>query len=341
MLRPRAEELLAAFSGRRIVVIGDIMLDEYIWGHVNRISPEAPVMVIDAQRHSSVPGGAANVVNNLCALGAIASIVGTAGNDTYGDDLIGALAAEGAETSGIIRLEARPTTRKTRIIAHSQSVNAQVVRVDHEDRSPLPTEAEDKIIAQMERLIPTADAVLLSDYQKGVLGARVVQTCLKLVKPGQPVTGNLKPAAFASLGQPYGMTVLTMNVHEACLAVGKSGLTDLELADAGRQIVKSTASIYVLITQGSNGLTLFSAANPETPIHVPPRQVEVYDSAGAGDTVISTLTLALGSGASPEEAVRLANFAAAETVKKVGVATVSRAEILAAVALDAPAEGGC
>jgi D-beta-D-heptose 7-phosphate kinase/D-beta-D-heptose 1-phosphate adenosyltransferase len=317
------------------------MLDEYIWGHVNRISPEAPVMVIDAQRQSSVPGGAANVVNNLCALGAIASIVGTAGSDTYGDDLVAALAAEGAETSGIIRLEARPTTRKTRIIAHSQSVNAQVVRVDHEDRSPLSRDVEEKIISQMERLIPSADAVLLSDYQKGVLGTRVLQECLKLIKPGQPVTGNLKPAAFGALGRPRGLTVLTMNVHEASVAVGKSNLSEMELIEAGRQIVKTTACKYVLITQGSNGLTLFSEANPEFPIRVPPRQVEVYDSAGAGDTVISTLTLALASGASPEEAVRLANFAAAETVKKVGVATVSPAEILAAVASDVPADGGC
>lgn len=339
MLRSRAEELLNAFSGRRIVVVGDVMLDEYIWGQVNRISPEAPVMVVDAQRYSNVPGGAANVVNNLCALGATGSIVGTTGADSHGDELIAALAAEGADVSGIIRLKDRPTTRKTRIIAHSQSVNAQVVRVDHEDRSPLDTESEDALISKLEKLVPHADAVLLSDYQKGVLGARVVQACIAMMQPGQPITGNLKPVALGALGKPHGVTVLTMNVHEASVAVGKVALREDEILGAGVQILQSTASTHVLITQGSNGLTLFSRENPNQPVHVPPRQVEVYDSAGAGDTVISTLTLALGSGATPEEAVRLANFAAAETVKKVGVATVTREEILAAIASDQQTEG--
>ena len=332
MLKVRAEELLNAFSGRRIIVVGDIMLDEYIWGQVNRISPEAPVMVVDAQRYSKVPGGAANVVNNLCALGATGSIVSATGADTCGDELIAALAAEGADTSGIIRLSERPTTRKTRIIAHSQSVNAQVVRVDHEDRSALDASAENALIQQLERLVPTADAVLMSDYQKGVLGARVVQACIAMLRPGQPITGNLKPAALAALGGLYGVTVLTMNVHEASLAVGKVSLLEGEINRAGREILRTTASNHVLITQGDQGLTLFSEETPDHPLHVPPRQVEVYDSAGAGDTVISTLTLALGSGASPEEAVRLANLAASEAVKKVGVATVSRKEILAAVA---------
>jgi len=340
MFRSRAELLLNAFSGRRIVVVGDVMLDEYIWGQVNRISPEAPVMVVDAQRYSNVPGGAANVVNNLCALGATGSIVGTAGSDSHGDELIAALAAEGADTSGIIRLTDRPTTRKTRIIAHSQSVNAQVVSVDHENRSALDRESEDALIAQLERLVPAADAVLMSDYQKGVLGTRVVQACIEMMRPGQPITGNLKPAALAALGHPKGVTVLTMNVHEASLAVGKVSLTDGEIIEAGVQILGNTASTHVLITQGSHGLTLFSAENPGHPVHVPPREVEVYDSAGAGDTVISTLTLALGSGASPEEAVRLANFAAAETVKKVGVATVTREEILAAIVSDQQLGGG-
>lgn len=331
MLKTRAVELLGRFSGRKILVVGDVMLDEYIWGHVNRISPEAPVMVIDAERDNHVPGGAANVVNNLCALGASPIIVGVAGYDVHGDNLTAALAAEGADISGIVRIDGRPTTRKTRIIAHSQSVNAQVVRVDHEERSPLTDSAQSELIEQLERLLPAADAILLSDYQKGVLSTRILQACLNLKHGGQPITANLKPPALNALTGSTGITVITMNMYEASLAVGRTALQESELSWAGPEIVKKTASEHILITQGSRGLTLYSKDRPNEPVHIPPRQVEVYDSAGAGDTVISTLTLALAGGASPQEAVWLANCAAAETVKKVGVATVTRDEILAAL----------
>jgi len=323
MQKDRAKELLDGFSGRRIVVVGDVMLDEYVWGQVNRISPEAPVMVVDAQRYSQVPGGAANVVNNLCALGATASVCGVLGDDDAGGRLADALAAEGAETSGLLSLKDRPTTRKTRIIAHSQ----QVVRVDHERRGVLDDETVARLVATIDRLAVGVDAIVVSDYQKGVVSHAVLEACCRHALRGCPVTGNLKPRA---IGAGCALTVITLNLSEASQALGGDALdTDDAIDDAGRRLLEISGAEHILITQGSAGLALYSRSAPFRPSHIPARPVEVYDVAGAGDTVISALTLALAAGATPVEAVTLANIAAAEAVKKLGVSTVTVAEILA------------
>ena len=323
MTRERAAQLLDGFRGKRVVVVGDVMLDEYVWGQVNRISPEAPVMVVDAERYTQVPGGAANVVNNLCALGATGAIVGTVGTDAQAGQLTDALQAEGADTDGLIALSDRPTTRKTRIIAHSQ----QVVRVDHERRDSLTAEIVDKLVAVILRLSADADALVVSDYQKGVVTPQVLAACCLLAKRGRPVTGNLKPKTISG-GSP--LSILTLNLAEAAQALGETTLEgDAAINKAGADLLTLSRAEHVLITRGASGLTLFSAADPAHPGHVPARPVAVYDVAGAGDTVISALTLSLAAGASPIEAVTLANHAAAEAVKKVGVATVSVAEILA------------
>lgn len=330
----RAKALLGKFSGRRVVVVGDVMVDEYIFGQATRISPEAPVMVVEAERYDSVPGGAANVVNNLCALGGTGVVVGVVGNDADAGILAEKLRAEGAETSGLVAVEDRPTTRKTRIVAHSQ----QVVRVDHEKRHALPAEAVGRLLALLDDLVPGADAVLLSDYQKGVLVPEVLDRCIELaLRHKKPITGNLKPVL---LGGPCRMTVITLNLTEAAqaLAAGAAGTgpldTDAKLLAAGRALLERTGAEHVLITRGEQGLSLFSRTRPDRPDFIAAHRVAVYDVAGAGDTVISTLTLALAAGADPVEAVSLANYAAAEAVKKVGVATVSADEIIAALEAD-------
>jgi D-beta-D-heptose 7-phosphate kinase/D-beta-D-heptose 1-phosphate adenosyltransferase len=320
--KDRAEIILNGFIGKRIRVIGDVMLDEYIWGSVNRISPEAPVMIVDVNRYSHVPGGAANVVNNICALDAKSSVIGIIGDDEAGVSLKTALSNEGADTQGLVAMKDRPTTRKTRVIAHSQ----QVVRIDHEKRNPLDPDAKKKLFDLIDSEINVADAVLLSDYQKGVLDPEILRYCIKKADGRIPITGNLKPRA---IGPSISLTCLTLNLLEAKIATDKASLdTEEEINSAGKELLQKSGSENILITRGADGLTLFSASTPDTPVTVPAHPVEVYDVAGAGDTVISALTLALAAGATPIEAVTLANYAGAEAVKKVGVATISRAEIL-------------
>ena len=323
----RAKEILDNFTGRRVLVVGDVMLDEYVWGRVSRISPEAPVMVVDAERHTFVPGGAANVVNNLCALGARAAIAGVVGEDSAGQTLREKLEEEGADVGALIATADRPTTLKTRIIAHSQ----QVVRVDHERRDAIDDSTRQRLKAGLEAAIPDCDAVLLSDYQKGLLGADMVKELTELARAhGKIITGNLKPSG---IGPHCALTMITLNLSEASAATGMilSDATDEgTLHSAGKMLLKKSGAEYILITRGSQGLTLFGPDGEIVTVAAHP--VAVYDVAGAGDTVISTLTLALAAGATAAEAVTLANCAGAEAVKKVGVATVSREEILAVVA---------
>ena len=329
MQRQRAQEILNAFADKRILVVGDVMLDEYVWGRVSRVSPEAPVMVVDADHHTYVPGGAANVVNNLCALGAKAAIAGLVGRDAAGQTLTEKLAEEGADVSGLMATEARPTTQKTRIIAHSQ----QVVRVDHEKRDPIGPAEQSRLLAYLDAAIPACDALLLSDYQKGLLGRDLIQKVVETARAhGKVSTGNLKPQG---IGAHCRLTVITLNLSEASAATGlmlseESG--EGMLREAGRMLLRKSGADHILITRGAHGLTLFSA--DADPVTVPAHPVAVYDVAGAGDTVISTLTLALAAGATPPEAVTLANCAGAVVVKKVGVATTSRDEVLELVATE-------
>lgn len=322
MKSERMSALMAGFEGKRVVVVGDIMLDEYIWGQTNRISPEAPVMVVEAKRQSQVPGGAANVVNNLCALGAIGIVIGAVGDDESGRALTAALQGKGADTTGVIVLTDRPTTRKTRIVAHSQ----QVVRVDYETQEPLDEGGAGRLGELLEELVPGADAILISDYQKGVISPELLRVCVRLSRLYEkPLMGNLKPSM---LREGCGLTMITLNLLEASQAVGRRSLeTDDKLQAAGKALLERTGAENMVITQGARGLTVFSACTPNDPLFVPAQPVEVFDPAGAGDTVISTMTLALVAGASPAEAAILATHAAAAAVKKLGVSTVTRTEI--------------
>jgi len=323
MNKNRAVEIVSSFARQTIVVIGDVMLDEYIWGEVNRISPEAPVLVVDAKRNSHVPGGAANVANNITALSASSAILGVIGNDAAGHNLLDSLNLSGVGSTGLVFTEDRPTTRKTRIIAHSQ----QVVRVDHETRAQIQGELLENLMVRLEQLSSIASALILSDYEKGVVTPAVIDACVSIAKARKiPITGNLKPRTITPNCR---LTVLTLNRLEAGLALDGGALeTDDDVLNAGRKLVERTGCEHVLITLGAKGLILFSASDPNAPFRVPARPVEVYDVAGAGDTTISVLTLALAAGATAAEAVTIANNAAAEVVKKVAVATVSADEVI-------------
>jgi len=325
----RAREILDHFEGKKILVIGDVMLDEYVWGKVSRISPEAPVMVVDAESHTFVPGGAANVVNNLCALGAKAAIAGVIGEDAAGQTLREKLEEEGADVTALISAGDRPTTLKTRIIAHSQ----QVVRVDHEKRTAISVVTRASLSTRLADAVPNCDAILLSDYQKGLLGADMVRELAILAqKHGKIITGNLKPQGIDTHCR---LTVITLNLSEASVGTGMQldeTSEESTLQSAGEMLLRKSGAEYILITRGAQGLILYGADG--TIVTVPAHPVAVYDVAGAGDTVISTLTLALAAGATPAEAVTLANFAGAVAVKKVGVATISRAEILETAATE-------
>lgn len=332
MDKQRAKAILDDFAGKSILVVGDVMLDEYVWGKVSRVSPEAPVMVIDADHHTFVPGGAANVVNNVCALGASASITGVIGHDSAGMTLVEKLAEEGAAIGGLIESPSRPTTLKTRVIAHSQQGSQQVLRVDHEKRDPIDADEQQRIMSFLENAVPNCDAVLLSDYQKGLLRKSLVDSVVELARRhGKIVTGNVKPRGIATHCR---LTVITLNVYEASEAsgfmLGDGGASsEGTLREAGKVILRKSGAENVLITRGAHGLTLFSADGEI--FHLPAHPVEVFDGTGAGDTVISTLTLALATGATVEEAIVLANSAGAVVVRKIGVATTSREEILATV----------
>ena len=328
----RAQEILDQFTDKKVLVVGDVMLDEYVWGRVSRVSPEAPVMVVDADSHTFVPGGAANVVNNVCALGAKALIAGIIGEDGAAATLREKLAEEGADVAGLLAVAGRPTTLKTRVIAHTQQGAQQVVRVDHERRDAIPAETQAQMLSFLHAAIPGCDALLLSDYQKGLLVRELVGAATEAARrSGKVVTGNLKPKGIAGHCK---LSMITLNVFEASEASGLllgdgGGADEGTLHEAGRMLLRKSGADNVLITRGAHGLTLFGAGG--SVFQLPAHPVEVFDGTGAGDTTITTLTLALAAGATPEEAVTLANAAGAVVVRKLGVATATRAEILAQV----------
>ena len=324
----RAQEILNQFEGKRVLVVGDVMLDEYVWGRVSRVSPEAPVMIVDAESHTFVPGGAANVVNNVCALGGKALIAGIVGQDSAAGTLKEKLSEEGADVAGIIAVADRPTTLKTRVIAHTQQGAQQVVRVDHERRDAISPEVQARMLTFLHDAVSNCDALLLSDYQKGLLTRELVASVVHRGREqGKIVTGNLKPKG---IGSHCRLTMITLNVFEASeasgLLLGDGGSNSGTLHEAGRMLLRKSGADNVLITRGAHGLSLFSSDGGS--FDLPAYPVEVFDGTGAGDTTITTLTLALASGATPQEAVTLANAAGAVVVRKLGVATATRAEIL-------------
>jgi D-beta-D-heptose 7-phosphate kinase/D-beta-D-heptose 1-phosphate adenosyltransferase len=319
--KDRLIDILNAMPGNRVLVLGDVMLDEYVWGNVKRISPEAPVIVVEVERDSYTPGGAANVVNNLQALGGVSSMIGVVGDDDAGRSLMSCLEQNGVDVSGIVTDASRPTTKKTRIIAHSQ----QIVRVDRESRKSLSRRALAQVIARLAEQMASIDIVVFSDYDKGMAGRKVTQAVLDLAKQhGKLVLVNPKPS---NVRQFKCAAVMSLNQSEIEAATGIAVSDDKSLQRAARRLLNSVQPETLIVTRGPLGMSLFGInGEMET---VPAHPVEVYDVAGAGDTVVSVLALALAAGATIGEAAVLANCAGGAVVRKVGVATVTRNEIAA------------
>jgi rfaE bifunctional protein kinase chain/domain len=324
--RARAAALTSEFAGKRIIVLGDCMLDEFFWGKVRRISPEAPVPVVEIERQSLALGGAGNVASNLVALGASPSPLGVVGDDPDAMRLRKAFHRLGVPTDGLATDPGRPTTIKTRIIAHNQ----QVVRADRESRAPLSPDIEDLIVDAFKREVETGDAVVVSDYGKGLLTPRVLSSILTAAaERGRVVCLDPKARTFTHY-QP--VTVITPNHQEAAEAAGIPIDGESGLLEAGQKILASVNCRGVLITRGEEGMALFTDDGAIT--RIPTVAREVYDVTGAGDTVIATLCLALVAGASLPEAAVLANYAAGIVVGKVGTASVTRDELLSSIDTD-------
>ena len=318
----RAGELAASIAGRRVVVWGDVMLDEFVWGDVTRISPEAPVPVVNIRRESVRLGGAANVLANLIALGAKAAVVGVVGRDRAGERLTDALDEAGAPDT-VARLvvdESRPTTIKTRIIAHNQLV----VRADRERHAPVDAATEARLVDALVAALQEADAFVVSDYDKGAVTPRVLAEILpRAFERKIPVLVDPKMRNFDAY-RPA--TVVTPNHHEALRLTNTEDDTDAGMAAAARLLRERLGCESVLITRGEHGMMLLE--RDAAPVYVATVAREVYDVTGAGDTVIATLAAALAAGASLVEAAALANHAAGIVVGKLGTATATAEELV-------------
>jgi D-beta-D-heptose 7-phosphate kinase/D-beta-D-heptose 1-phosphate adenosyltransferase len=318
-----ARRLFDRMTGRRVLVLGDMMLDEFLWGRVGRISPEAPVPVVEVTRHSFHLGGAGNVAHNVRALGGDAVVAGVIGRDVAGDRVRESLEAAGVASALAVADGGRPTTVKTRIVAHHQ----QVVRADRERSDDIPGGLEDALLDQVGRALPGCGALVVSDYQKGVVTPRVMRAVLALARRRRvPVLVDPK---VRHLRLYRGVAVVTPNQKEAEEASGVAIRTDRDLRAAGERILKTLGCGAVLITRGEQGMSLFPAGGRA--VHLPTAAREVFDVTGAGDTVIATVGLALCAGARLADAAMLANHAAGVVVGKLGTATATPAEVLAAV----------
>ena len=312
-------QILPRIAARPILVVGDVMLDHFIVGSVERISPEAPVPVVRFAREEYRLGGAANVANNIRALGAGVELIALAGHDAEADRLRSALTRTEVGFSGLVVDASRVTTRKTRVVT---TRNQQVARIDYETDEEASGAAEDALILQIERLAGSASAILLSDYLKGTISKRVAAAAIAAAKShGVPITVDPK-VPHTSYYQ--GATLVTPNHHEAAAVTHLRLRTDEETAIAARAFRQVARCDSVLITRGEQGMWLHTAAGDTS---LPAEAREVSDVTGAGDTVIATLTLALAAGAPIADAARLANRAAGIVVGKFGPATVSVEEL--------------
>ena len=326
----RVSSLLQAFKDQRILVVGDLMLDRHTYGTVERISPEAPVPVVQVHEDKNVPGGASNVAWNIQALGGQAALSGILGMDTSGSILKELLERNGVCVEGVLESRGVPTTVKMRVIAERQ----QVVRVDWDHLAQLDAKTYEAFMSMLKREVTRATGVIVEDYGKGVVRQEVVDVVIRVAQDKGIPTG-FDPKKNYSLDLE-GVTIATPNRHEAFQAVGvtedlgpPNPLEDLSLLRVGEKLLQQWGPNKLMITLGPQGMLLMQEGRD--PLHVPTRAREVFDVSGAGDTVIAACMLALAAGASFEEAAELANIAAGVVVGKVGTATCSSEELLARV----------
>lgn len=316
------KKIIRGFKDRNILVIGDLILDHYIWGKVNRISPEAPVPVVEVTREEYLMGGAANVAHNIVSLGGKASVIGIDGQDIAGEALINILRQKGVNCDGIFT-ENRPTTVKTRVIAHNQ----QVVRFDREDKKYVDGKILRGVLGYINSVLLRYDAIILSDYQKGMISSELIRDIVKKTKPkGMFIAVDPKVGHFDFY---KGVSLITPNVMEASSGSNIEIRDDRTLLRAGKSLMKKLSCKAVLITRGEQGMSLFEK-NKVT--HIPTVARKVYDVTGAGDTVISAFTLACASGADMEGAAVIANHAAGIVVGEVGTAVATPEQLLGSFA---------
>ncbi len=313
------EEILLRIRGKRVLVIGDIMVDEYIGGNVSRISPEAPVPVVEVETEELRLGGAANVAANVRSLGGNPALIGVVGDDAAAERLTEDLARDGLDGRGIIVDRGRPTTIKTRIIAGSQ----QIVRFDKEEREEVKGENLAKLSHNVQERLSEVDGLIVSDYGKGVISGPFLQWLIpKALQLKKIISVDPKENHFPLY---RGVTVITPNHKEAGAACGKAIRTEEDLNAAGLSLLSEVGVQGVLITRGAQGMRLFERGKP--PVQIDTVAQEVYDVVGAGDTVVAALTLALAAGANLEEGARISNYAAGVVVGKKGTATVTLNEL--------------
>jgi D-beta-D-heptose 7-phosphate kinase/D-beta-D-heptose 1-phosphate adenosyltransferase len=320
--KQQLQKIIQQFSDQPILVVGDLMLDRFVWGRVERISPEAPVPVVEVIKESVHLGGAANVACNLSVLKARPLLVGVVGADEAGDRLVEELHRHKISSEGIVRDDGRATTIKTRIIAHNQ----QVCRTDREDKAPLSQGAVGQIKGAYQNSLEEAKGIIISDYAKGALSAALVVDLIQEAREAKKFVAVDPKAGDFSVYR--GASIVTPNKKEAARASGVEIVDTPSLIQAGEKLLEVTASDSLLITRGEEGMTLFEGKKPS---HIPTVAQEVFDVSGAGDTVIASLTLAVAADASIGEAAILANHAAGVAVGKLGTAAATAEEILSSM----------
>jgi D-beta-D-heptose 7-phosphate kinase/D-beta-D-heptose 1-phosphate adenosyltransferase len=313
-------DILKVFPGQRILVLGDVILDWYWWGQASRLSPEAPVPVVRKQRTTLQPGGAGNTAANLAALGARVSLFGVTGTDSHADELKAALKAHGVETTGLVADPGRPTTTKTRVIAAHQ----QVVRVDEEATHPISTDIADAVLKAVREDLTNAGAIVISDYAKGFLTPPLLDAVIgEARRSGKRVFADPKGA---DASRYRGVFLLKPNRLELGLLNGlPPATTHEETVAAGSRLAASMPGTHILVTEGSEGMTLFAESKP--PEHVAPTPRQVFDVTGAGDTVLAVIAMAVTAGASWNEAMRLASEAAGIAIGQMGSVAVKLGEL--------------
>ena len=318
----RLQKIVQQFSDQPILVVGDLMLDRFVWGRVERISPEAPVPVVEVVKETVHLGGAANVACNLAVLKARPLLVGVVGGDEAGDRLVEELHRQEISSEGIVRDKGRSTTIKTRIIAHNQ----QVCRTDREDKTPLSQGTVDQIRITFQTLLEQVQGMILSDYAKGALSAALVVDLIQEARQAKKFLAVDPKSDDFSVYR--GASIVTPNKKEAVRASGVVIVDEASFIQAGEKLLEVIASDYLLITRGEEGMTLFEGKEHS---HIPTVAREVFDVSGAGDTVIASLTLAVAAGASIRDAAILANHAAGVAVGKLGTAAATGEEILSSI----------
>jgi D-beta-D-heptose 7-phosphate kinase/D-beta-D-heptose 1-phosphate adenosyltransferase len=315
-------EIITNFSRVGVLVVGDVMVDHFIWGNVSRISPEAPVPVVDVQKDSILLGGCANVLNNIYAMGGKVYVAGVIGADNVGKKLLAELRDRKIETNGMVVDKKRPTTLKTRIVAHGQ----QMVRFDKENRKPIPQSSIDKILEYVKSLRKKIGAIVISDYNKGVVSKELIHGIKKIVEDSNIfICLDPKQNNFSIY---KGVDVITPNHYEIQRAVGMDVTSTNDIQRLSKSLLKKYDFPVLLVTRGEEGMSLFENGRKIVHTYFSSQAKEVYDVTGAGDTVIGTLALGLAAQANMKEATCLANLAAGLVVEKIGTATVSRKELI-------------